>query len=116
MDKFYEQFLATSKNSTYKLLNVLVYISGILGGVLFVLPIIPFNLVISIFFIIMTFVLLKTRDKQYKEFEYIFTNGNLQIDVIYNQKKRKTLVDFDIKDFEAFGSEKEIKYLKEQKF
>jgi len=55
------------------------------------------------------------RDNQYKEYEYIFTNGNLQIDVIYNKSKRKTLIDEDVKNFDAFGKKEEIDVSKDFK-
>lgn len=34
------------------------------------------------------------------EYEYIVTNGDIDIDVIYSQKKRKRLASFNIKDVE----------------
>lgn len=37
-----------------------------------------------------------------KEYEYIFTNGDLDIDVIFNQAKRKRLVSIDSKRILAF--------------
>lgn len=48
------------------------------------------------------------KDRQYKEFEYTFTNGNLQIDVIYGMKKRKNILDEEVKIFDDFGKESEI--------
>ena len=55
------------------------------------------------------------------EYEYVFTNGELDIDIIYNQRKRKRLFTGNVKDFEimahiednmhvrAFDSANEIK-------
>lgn len=70
---------------------------------------------LTVIFLVSFFVVRYLRDKQYKEFEYIFTNGNLQIDVIYNMKKRKNLYDLDIKDLDDFGKSKDIKINKEVK-
>ena len=37
------------------------------------------------------------------EFEYIFTNGELDIDVIYNKQRRKHLLSVDAKNMEVFA-------------
>lgn len=112
MDKFYEQFLTTSKSGTYKLLNILTYASIALAVVYFLASVITLNVSVFIFAVVsiaVAFLMSRLRDKQYREYEYIFTNGNLQIDVIYNQKKRKTVFDCDVKNFLDFGKEGEIK-------
>lgn len=43
-----------------------------------------------------------------KEFEYSFTNGELDIDVIYNKAKRKHLITIDSKRILAFDQVKNI--------
>lgn len=111
MDKFHEQLLKTEKSGLYRVLSVYAYIcifltvmtAGVaMSGAL------AWFLITAIFG--GSYILVRIlRDKQYREYEYIFTNGNLQIDVIFNMKKRKTLVDVDIKDLEEFGLESEIK-------
>jgi RNA-splicing ligase RtcB len=50
----------------------------------------------------------RAKENSYKEFEYTFTNGNLEIDVIYNKKKRKKILDEDVKNFADFGAADEI--------
>lgn len=112
MDKFYEQFLTTSQSGTYKLLKNLTYASIALAVIYFIASVITLNVSVFIFAVIsiaVAFLMSRLRDKQYKEYEYIFTNGNLQIDVIYNQKKRKTVFDCDVKNFLDFGKEGEVK-------
>lgn len=106
MDKFYEQFLTTSQSGTYKLLKNLTYASIALAVIYFIQSVITLNVSVFVFAVIsiaVAFLMSRLRDKQYKEYEYIFTNGNLQIDVIYNQ--RKTVFDCDVKNFLDFGKE-----------
>ncbi|MCX7695553.1 MAG: hypothetical protein N2Z71_07610 [Caloramator sp.] len=114
MDKFYEQHLGTEKNSLYGVFTILMFFFGFLAviSIFFILTTFMFNIrmiVITVLLALFAYVMMLIRDKQYSEFEYIFTNGNLQIDVIYNKRRRKTLVDIDIKEFEAFGSERDMK-------
>ncbi|KRQ87974.1 hypothetical protein ABG79_00139 [Caloramator mitchellensis] len=112
MDKFYEQLLTTSKNSSYKTLHFIMIFSIIFATFYLFLTILTFSglyLVSAVLVAILSYVFKVLRDKQYKEFEYIFTNGNLQIDVIYNKSKRKTLFDEEVKNFEAFNKLSELK-------
>jgi hypothetical protein len=113
MDKFYEQFVFTRKSKAYHVLNALMYlVCGVAAVYLFFGVFMMFSITYIVFLVAavaLFFVVLNLRDKQYKEYEYIFTNGNLQIDVIYNKKKRKTIVEEDIKSFDDFGKASEIK-------
>lgn len=112
MDKFYEQLITTSKNAAYKFLVFLMYCSFIFAVFYFLLGAFLFSMlyfVAAAILLILGFVFKMLRNKQYKEYEYIFTNGNLQIDIIYNKSKRKTLIDEDVKNFDAFGKADEIK-------
>ncbi|SKA85272.1 hypothetical protein SAMN05443428_106141 [Caloramator quimbayensis] len=111
MDKFYEQLLTTKKNIAYYILNILMYVFAVLIFLSLIFSIITFSLGYMIFSLALIVILFFTRylrDNQYKEFEYIFTNGNFQIDVIFNKKRRKTLIDEDIKNFDVFGKENEV--------
>lgn len=112
MDKFYEQHLGTQKNSLYGVFNALIYVFGFISSIALLFTLFTFNIMIFIAFIllsIITYLMVYMRNRQYTEYEYIFTNGNLQIDAIYNKQKRKTLLDIDVKEFEAFGKESDIK-------
>lgn len=118
MDKFHEQLIKTKKGGKYKLLSFGVYLCMALVALSVVDALMVLNLtmtIIAVIFLAWFFLLRYFRDRQYKEFEYIFTNGNLQIDVIYKMKKRKTLYDMDVKNFEDFGKYSEIKFGKEYK-
>jgi hypothetical protein len=111
MDKFHEQLLRTKKSPKYKLLGAAMYFS-IFGAFLFFVTARLVTLIIAVIFAAGAFALRILRDRQYKEYEYIFTNGNLQIDVIFNKRKRKTLYDVDVKNFENFGKSSEINVAK----
>lgn len=116
MDRFYEQLLITKPNFYYKAFNALKVAAIFLTVIYIAIASITFNLWFAIFSIItfgLCFLFINLRNKQFKEFEYIFTNGNLQIDVIYNKKNRKTLIDEDIKEIDKFGSASEFKNINE---
>lgn len=117
MDKFYEQHLGTEKNSFYGLFTILMFffVSLSVISIFLILTTFMFNvrmIVITLLLVLFAYIMMLIRDKQYSEFEYIFTNGNLQIDVIYNKRRRKTLLDIDVKEFEVFGNAMDIKLQK----
>lgn len=106
MDKFHEQLLTTRKSPLFTLMNVFMIFFGFLSVMALSILTGGFNTVILAVFLICAAVAVGAyflRDKMYKEYEYTFTNGNLQIDIIYNMKKRKVIFDKDVKDFEEFG-------------
>lgn len=106
MDKYHEQLLTTRKSPLFALMTVLMVFLGFLA--VMALPVLTrgFNAGILLAFLVCAggaagaYFL---RDKVYREYEYAFANGNLQIDVIYNMKKRKIVLDKDVKDFKEFG-------------
>lgn len=111
MDKFHEQLVGTQEGVVYKALGLMRKITLAAAIITGVVSAFFFNLTMlvmaAILFILSHFVD-SAREKQYIEFEYIFTEGNFQIDAIYNKKKRKTIIDKDIKQFEYFGSAKDF--------
>lgn len=48
-----------------------------------------------------------------KEFEYVFTNGELDIDTIYNKSQRKRTFSCDIKDFQICAKVNDTQYANE---
>lgn len=106
MDKFHEQLLTTRKSPIFTLMTVLMVFFGFLAVIALSTLTGSFNTVILAAFLICAGMAVGAyflRDRAYREYEYTFTNGNLQIDVIYNMKKRKVILDKDVKDFEEFG-------------
>lgn len=108
MDNFYEQLIKTKKSFTYNLLNILRYFALALGIFYIFFGYKIIIIIMGIIAIGLFFLFGYLKDRQYKEFEYIFTNGNLQIDVIYGMKKRKNILDEEVKIFDDFGKESEI--------
>ena len=93
MDNFYEQLENTEKTTKYKMLKGTMYVFGViallcLSAVLIIPCVISFIIAIGAFFL---------KRKAYVEYEYVFTNGVIDIDAIYEQRKRKRLVSFDAK-------------------
>ena len=114
MDKFHEQLLRTQTSALYRILQFSMYFSIVLIVLVMVTSLAAGNIAMLIIMVVLAlggFASRFMRDRQYKEYEYIFTNGNLQIDVIYSKKKRKTLYDIDVKNFEEFGKASDVKVL-----
>lgn len=99
MDNFYEQLVATHKTGIYKLMNIGVYIFGLLSIIsLALLPVFIINILIAVacYF---------GKKKLYVEYEYAFTNGEIDIDKIVEMKKRKRVMNFQIKEVELLAPE-----------
>lgn len=108
MDNFYEQLENLEKPTNYKIINAFMYVFGVfallcLSTTQFVLCIISLLVAVAAFFM---------KKKAYVEYEYVFTNGVIDIDAIFEQKKRKRLVSFDAKDMELLA-EAESNYVKD---
>jgi hypothetical protein len=100
MDQFYEQLMVGKKTTVYTLANLVVYVFGIVGLLFFVAsPIIGLILILiavgSFFY----------KKNLYVEYEYDFTNGEIDIDKILEMKKRKRVITFSIKDVELLAEE-----------
>lgn len=114
MERFYEQLLTTKPNFYFKAFNALKAVTIILTIIYIGIAAVTLNFWFILFALITSglfYIFINLRNKQFKEFEYIYTSGNLQIDVIYNKRNRKTLIDEDIKDIDKFGSASEFKYM-----
>ena len=101
MDNFYEQLVTSEKSLTYKVANVMVYGLGVLAflSLLFrqiFLAIILIAVAVGLFFL---------KKNLFVEYEYAFTNGEIDIDKILEMKKRKRVLTFQIKDVEILAKE-----------
>lgn len=99
MDKFYELMVTPNNDKKYNIVNSLFIISLILDIVLFIIyPIIMFFVAIIItipsFFI---------KRKAFVEYEYEFTEGDLDVSAIYEKKRRKYLIGIDIRKIECMA-------------
>ena len=99
MDNFYEQLETTSKTKKYLIYRNGMYVFGVFAvAFLFSFSIIP--CVIAALITVGAFFMKK---KAYVEYEYVFTNGEIDVDAIYEMKKRKRIVSFNVKDIELLA-------------
>lgn len=104
MDNFYEQLVTTYKTFQYKISNILLYITIILSaGLLLIFAFIP--AIISILCAVGVYFL---KRQFYVEYEYDFTNGEIDIDKILEKSKRMRNLTFNIKDVELLAPEDSI--------
>lgn len=100
LDKFYEQLITTTKTKSYNLVNSLVYILG-LAAILFA----SYSIIFGIMLAVVAAVCYFGKKYLYIEYEYNFTNGEVDIDRIYEMKKRKRVVTFQMKAVEIMAPE-----------
>lgn len=108
-DYYSEQLVSkkTDGNDTVK--KVLIGVAGVLlGAAVFFLLIyfIPINMVFTGLIFYLAFYLMSGVETEY---EYIITNGDIDIDKITGKRKRKRLLSAGISDFTAFGKLDEAK-------
>lgn len=103
MDTFVEQLVKLNLNGKTRALQISVWIICILMSVGLILLSV-FNKVFSFFLIILAaacvFVAYYLSSQMNVEFEYIFTNGEIDIDRIINRSKRQRLANFKCDDIE----------------
>lgn len=99
MDNFYEQLVTTQKSAAYSAANGATYVFGFLGLV----NLGSFNLIPAVVLIAIAAGLFFYKKKLYREYEYDFTNGDIDIDVIYEMKSRKRLISFNVRDIELLA-------------
>lgn len=101
MDNFYEQLISEGKNFIYQILKVFNY--GFIVAA--ILSIIIFQPILSAFFFILAICCFFLKKNALIEYEYSFTNGEIDIDKIIEMKKRKNMVSFETKDIEILARE-----------
>lgn len=111
MDHFLEE-VVIKKNRTLE--NILYILCNVLMVVCALLAVFWLNVLMNAGFHWMTVVSLLVmagiavglffyRDRFRMEYEYTFTNGDLDFAIVYNNQKRKTLGTMRVKNVEAFG-------------
>jgi hypothetical protein len=111
MDVFLEQIVGkkTTSADILKKIGIILAAVVIIFLSLFVLPLIP-NIIGQIFGMIGLLVVIGAIYGAYYlisgmsiEYEYILTNGEIDVDKIIARRKRKRLITVDTRDFEEFG-------------
>ena len=108
MDNFYEQLENTEETTNYKIMKIAMYVFGVIA----LLSLSTVQIIPCIFSVIVAAAAFFMKKKAYVEYEYVFTNGVIDIDAIYEQRKRKRMVSFDAKDMELLA-EAESNYVKD---
>lgn len=110
MDHFLEEVVVKRKRGlqsvTLVLANIIMVISAILGVMYLQLVFMAFNvpvLVITVLFLGIAILLFIYRDRIKTEYEYTFTNGDLDFAQVFNNQKRKSLGTMRVKNVETFG-------------
>lgn len=101
MDNFYEQLVTTSKTIKYKAANIGSILLCILGVVAEIVG----QLIPGLIFIALAALLYYNKKIFYVEYEYVFTNGEVDMDKILEKKSRSRVISFNIKDCELLASE-----------
>lgn len=105
-DNFYEQFVPGHENTAYKIVNIEMKLS-IVFGVLFLFSSAVLGLlglILCVACAILYFVMIVLKRKIYVDYEYDFTNGEIDIVSIGDKIKRKAIITFDIKEVELLAA------------
>lgn len=111
MDHFMEE-VVVKKNKVfseilYVLANIMMALFALLGvmmlNALFMGGFSVVALIETLVMVGLAVLLFLRRDRLRTEFEYTFTNGDLDFAQVYNNQKRKTLGTMRVKNVEAFG-------------
>ncbi|MCM1315926.1 MAG: DUF6106 family protein [Prevotella sp.] len=109
MDNFAEQLVKKNLTASEKTRHTVTVIAGVVGTLIFILFgfIMLGRPVLSVLGFILAvgagYGTFNTMQSSYVEYEYAFTNGELDIDKIIAKKKRKALISTDVTKFTAFG-------------
>ncbi len=109
MDNFAEQLVKKNETASEKTKRTLMTVLGIVGTLIFlavgILTLgIPLLSVVGFLLALATgYGTFNMIQSSYVEYEYAFTNGELDIDKIIAKKKRKSLISVEVNKFNAFG-------------
>lgn len=100
-DSFYEQLVARKPRPLDMILRILIILALVLltfvGFIFFGFLIIPVIFLLG--FLVHAFVFPRLK----VEYEYALLNHDMQIDIIYNKEKRKSLLSFNLRDAEIIA-------------
>lgn len=108
MDSFAEQLVKREDTSSDKMKKYLIYGGGIFITIaLVILAVLKMGSTISIIMLLLAggagYLTYFLGTSTYVEYEYTFTNGELDIDKIIAKRKRVELLSADVRKFTAFG-------------
>ncbi|MBU3190043.1 DUF6106 family protein [Clostridium bowmanii] len=100
MDHFYEQLVTTYKTGSYKVVNAITYLFAGIG-----IATLSNNLIFAIILLGVAGACFFYKGKLFVEYEYQFTNGEIDIEKIFEMKKRKKFISFNIKEVTLLAPE-----------
>ena len=110
MDHFMEEVVVKRNRAMQNIAHVFATIAMVISGILavFFLNILFYEfsvvgLVQTVFLAGVAVLLFLRRDRLKTEYEYTFTNGDLDFAQVFNNQKRKSLGTMRVKNVEAFG-------------
>lgn len=109
MDNFAEQLVEKNETASEKTKRILMTVLGITGTLIFaVLGVLMLGSpVVSLVGFMLAaaagYGTFNVMQSSYIEYEYAFTNGELDVDKIIAKKKRKSLISVEVRTFTAFG-------------
>ena len=101
MDNFYEQLETSKEPTNYKILKNAFLVFAVFA----VLTLGMGQFIVAIFSALVSGLAYFFKRKAYVEYEYVFTNGSIDIDAIYEMKRRKKVLSFDAKDVELLAED-----------
>jgi len=112
MDMFIEKIVKKRKGIVDILLILLIVAAVIILSYLSLLFVPQFAMILMIAFFYLAYILIS---KLNIEYEYALTNGDLDIDMIISQKKRKRLLSVNCKDFDMVAKVNSSQYTRDIK-
>lgn len=108
MDSFAEQLVKREDTSSDRMKKYLIYGGGIFITIaLIILAVLKMGSTVSIIMLLLAggtgYLTYFLGTSTYVEYEYAFTNGELDIDKIIAKRKRVELISADVRKFTAFG-------------
>ncbi len=112
MDMFIEKIVRKRKSTIDILLLLLIVVAVLIASYLLLMLIPQFAMILIIALFYLAYILIS---KLNIEYEYALTNGDLDIDMIINQKKRKRLLSVNCKDFDIVAKVDSSQYTRDIK-
>lgn len=100
MDYFSEQIVVKRKDSTDNVKKIIIYTASVILAITAGYFLFPIGVLLAVGVLFGGYYLLTGLDCEY---EYIITNGELDIDKIIAKRQRKTLITVNISEFTSFG-------------
>ncbi|NLZ47864.1 MAG: hypothetical protein GX895_03600 [Clostridiales bacterium] len=99
MDNYYEQLVTSKETPKYIVSRIGMIVATITAVFYLLINQLVFFLIFALIAIILFFI----KKRSYVEYEYTITNGDIDVDIIYEQKKRKRVFNFNVKDVELLA-------------